>query len=142
MKWRMASCLRLGGILAAGVLAAGCFTERQNSGARLYAAHCSNCHGDQGQGLQRLIPPLAGADYLAKNRESLACLVRHGVKGPMVVNGITFNQVMPGHKEDLTDSEITNLLNFVQTSWGNKGEPFTIREVMDQLHGCSGSDGQ
>lgn len=141
MRWRVASWLRLGGILAAGTLAAGCFTERQNAGARLYAQHCSNCHGDEGQGLRRLIPPLAGADYLTKNRAGLACLVRRGVNGPMVVNGVQFNQVMPGH-EDLTDSEITNLLNFVQSSWGNKGEPYTIREVMEQLEACNGSDGQ
>ena len=67
--------------------------------------------------------------------------MRRGVNGPMVVNGVQFNQVMPGH-EDLTDSEITNLLNFVQSSWGNKGEPYTIREVMEQLEACNGSDGQ
>lgn len=141
MRWRVAGVLRLGGILAAGLLAASCFTERQNTGARLYAQHCAHCHGDEGQGLQRLIPPLAGADYISQNRADLACLVRRGANGPMVVNGITFNQVMPGH-EDLTDSEITNLLNFVQSAWGNKGEPYTIREVMDQLQGCAGSDGQ
>lgn len=141
MRWRVAPVLRLGGFLAAGTLAAGCFTERQNAGARLYAQHCSHCHGDEGQGLRRLIPPLAGADYVAQNRNFLACLIRRGVNGPMVVNGITFNQVMPGH-EDLTDSEITNLLNFVQSSWGNTGQPYTIREVSEQLRGCNGSDGQ
>jgi mono/diheme cytochrome c family protein len=129
-------------LLAAAVLALpGCFTDRQNEGQRLYAQHCASCHGEQGQGLRRLIPPLAGADYLAQNRAQLPCLIRRGQQGPIVVNGVHYNQVMPGH-EDLTDSQITNLLNYMQSAWGNKGEKYTIREVGELLQPCHGSDGQ
>ena len=137
--------LRLSAVGAAGLLTvggAGCFSNRQNEGAALYQTHCANCHGEQGQGLRRLIPPVAAADYVAQHRPDLPCLVRNGVKGPMVVNGILYNQVMPGHREDLTDSQITNLLNFVQQNWGNKNEPYTIREVSELLAPCHGSDGQ
>ncbi|RSK33222.1 c-type cytochrome [Hymenobacter metallilatus] len=126
--------------VAAGSLS-GCFTERQNEGAKLYATHCASCHGDQGQGLQRLIPPVAASDYVAQRRADLPCLIRKGMKGPLVVNGIGYNQVMPGH-EDLTDSQITNLLNFLQTNWGNRNQTYTIREVSDLLGRCNGSDGQ
>ena len=134
--------LRALAVLAGGASVMGCFSNRQNEGAKLYASHCSNCHGAQGEGLKRLIPPLAGSDYLTKNRQGLACLVRKGLKGPLVVNGVEFNQVMPPADSHLTDSQITNILNFVQTSWGNKGEIFTIREVSEQLQGCGASDGQ
>ncbi|GAA3932978.1 cytochrome c [Hymenobacter algoricola] len=123
-------------LLGAGLSLSGCFTERQNEGARIYATHCANCHGAQGEGLQRLIPPLARADYLTKNRANLACLLRKGLQGPLVVNGVEFNQVMPAADSHLTDSQLTNLLNFVQTSWGNQGEVFTISEVSAQLEGC------
>ena len=121
-------------LLGAGL--AGCFTERQNESAKTYATHCANCHGAQGEGLQRLIPPLAGADYLTRHRGQLACLLRQGLRGPVVVNGVEFNQVMPAADDHLTDSQLTNLLNFVQTSWGNHGEVFTINEVRTQLQGC------
>ncbi|WP_052346334.1 c-type cytochrome [Hymenobacter swuensis] len=125
-----------------GVLSlSSCFTERQNEGAKLYATHCASCHGDQGQGLQRLIPPVAGTDYIAQHRAELPCLIRKGLKGPLVVNGVEYNQVMPGH-EDLTDSQITNLLNFLQTNWGNQNQPYTIREASELLGRCNGSDGQ
>jgi mono/diheme cytochrome c family protein len=120
---------------------ASCFTKRKNEGARLYTQHCANCHGEKGEGLRRLIPPLAGADYLAQHRASLPCQLRKGLSGEIVVNGVTYNQVMPG-EEGLTDSEITNLLNYIQTSWGNKAEVWTIREVADQLNGCGGPRGQ
>lgn len=129
-------------VLVGALSMMSCFSNRQNEGAKLYGTHCANCHGAQGEGLKRLIPPLAGSDYLTKNRQGLACLVRKGLNGPLVVNGVEFNQVMPAADSHLTDSQITNILNFVQTSWGNKGEIFTIREVSEQLQGCGASDGQ
>lgn len=134
--------LRSLAVLAGGASILSCFSNRQNEGAKLYETHCSNCHGSQGEGLKRLIPPLAGADYLAKHRAELACLVRKGKQGPLLVNGVDYNQVMPPADSHLTDSQITNILNFVQTSWGNKGEIFTIREVSEQLRGCGASDGR
>ena len=84
---------------------------------------------------------MAAADYVAQHRAELPCIVRKGLNGPLVVNGIEYNQVMPGH-EDLTDSQITNLLNFLQTNWGNHNQPYTIRETSDLLGRCNGSDGQ
>ncbi|WP_235917500.1 c-type cytochrome [Hymenobacter busanensis] len=126
---------------AAVGLLSGCFTDRQNEGQRLYAQRCASCHGDQGQGLRRLIPPLAGADYLKTHRTQLPCLIQHGQQGPMVVNGIEYNQVMPA-QHDLTDAQITNLLNYVQTHWGNRLEPYTISEVTTLLVPCHGIDGK
>ncbi|TGE06113.1 c-type cytochrome [Hymenobacter fodinae] len=119
----------------------GCFTERRNEGAQLYASHCANCHGEQGQGLKRLIPPVAASDYVAQHRADLPCLIRKGMRGVVVVNGVEYNQVMPGH-DDLTDSQIANLLNFVQQNWGNKNQAYTIHEASELLGHCNGSDGQ
>ncbi|UOG73030.1 cytochrome c [Hymenobacter tibetensis] len=142
MSWLLSS-LRVAAVAAVGLLLAtsttGCFSQKQNEGAQLYQTHCSSCHGEQGQGLRRLIPPVAASDYVANHRSELPCLIRNGMKGPVVVNGILYNQVMPGHPKDLTDAEITNLLNFVQQSWGNKNEVYTIREVSELLGPCNGS---
>ncbi|WP_235184106.1 c-type cytochrome [Hymenobacter sp. IS2118] len=113
----------------------GCFSSNKNQGERLYVDHCSSCHGGEGQGLARLIPPLAGADYLALHRAELPCLLRHGQKGPIVVNGVTYNYVMPGEK-GMSPAQLTNLLNYIENSWGNKSKPRTIREVEEQLQNC------
>ncbi|WP_246289513.1 c-type cytochrome [Hymenobacter terrestris] len=142
MRGHSLRLLGAGGLLLTLTFSLGsCFTERQNEGAQLYTAHCSSCHGDQGQGLERLIPPVAAADYIASNRAELPCIIRKGMQGDIVVNGIHYNQIMPGH-EDLTDSQITNLLNFLQTNWGNTNQPYTIRETAELLGRCNGSDGQ
>ncbi|RAK70371.1 c-type cytochrome [Hymenobacter edaphi] len=128
-------------LLAGAAVLSACFTDRQNEGQRLYATHCASCHGAQGEGLRRLMPPLAGSDYLRRHRDELPCLIRRGQKGLIVVNGVTYDQVMPAH-EDLTDSQITNLLNYVHNAWGNQGAKHTIREVSQLLEACQGSDGR
>ena len=129
----------LTGFLALSVLLLtlpGCFTNKQNQGQRLYAENCSGCHGEQGQGLAQLIPPLAGADYLAQHRAELPCLLRQGQHGPMQVNGVLYNQVMPGNAQ-LSPARLTNLLNYIESNWGNHSPaPRTIREVEEQLQAC------
>lgn len=111
----------------------GCFTSQERSGEALYAEHCANCHGPQGDGLGRLIPPLAGADYLNTHRATLPCLVRHGLRGPLTINGNSYDGVMPGFSsEKLSDADVANILNYVRTAWGNHApDAITVREVTD-----------
>ena len=127
--------LRLLTGLALLLLLPGCFSNKQNQGAKLYAATCAGCHGDQGQGLGRLIPPLAGSDYLAKHRREIPCLIRNGQHDVIVVNGVGYHNVMPGN-DTLTVSRMTNLLNYVESHWGNEGVPRTISEVQAALDSC------
>ena len=117
------------------LLLPGCFTDKRNQGATLYKDTCASCHGDQGQGLGRLIPPLAGSDYLVDHRAELPCLIRHGQHDVIVVNGVGYHNVMPGN-DSLSVAKMTNLLNYIESHWGNEGVPRTIRQVQDQLDGC------
>ena len=113
----------------------GCFSNNRHQGEKLYAKNCAGCHGEQGQGLGRLIPPLAGADYLADHRAELACLLRNGQREVIVVNGVGYHNVMPGNKA-LSPAQLTNLLNFIESHWGNAAAPRTIRDVQQQLDSC------
>ena len=127
---------RLSGFLLLLLLALpGCFSNNRHQGEKLYVQHCANCHGDEGQGIGRLIPPLAGADYLVKHRAELACLIRNGQNEAIVVNGIGYHNIMPGNKA-LSPAQLTNLLNYVESHWGNKGAPRTIRDVQAQMEQC------
>ncbi|MBD2768112.1 cytochrome c [Hymenobacter sp. BT664] len=124
-----------GGLLLLGAALPSCFSNNRHQGQRLYAQHCAGCHGEQGQGLARLIPPLAGSDYLAKHRAELPCLVRNGQHGMIVVNGVGYHNVMPGNKT-MSTAQLTNLLNYVESHWGNQAAPRTIRDVQTQLDSC------
>ena len=124
----------------------GCFTNKGHQGEKLYVQHCAGCHGEQGQGLGQLVPPLAAADYLTRHQAELPCLVRYGLRGPIVVNGVRYNGWMLGvqdtttHK-NLSPAQLTNLLNYVESHWGNRpspGGPRTIAGTEAQLRACGG----
>ncbi len=106
-----------------------------NEGKALYQQHCANCHMDEGQGLGELYPPLAGADMLSASGAGAACWIVNGLKGPIKVNGITYDHVMPANKR-LSPIEITNILNYVNNAWGNQRDFITLDEVMAALEGC------
>ena len=118
-----------------------CFTTKSHQGEKLYVQNCAGCHGEQGQGLGQLVPPLAAADYLAAHAAELPCLIRQGLRGPIVVNGVRYNGWMVGvqdtvaHKK-LSPAQLTNLLNYVESHWGNRpgpGGPRTIAGTEAQL---------
>ncbi len=113
-----------------------CEQQPYQMGERLYKTHCANCHMDQGGGLGALIPPLAGADYLAKNRDKLACMIRYGLKDTIVVNGKTYAEQMVGN-EKLNDIQIANVVNYVLQSWGNNVPPLTFEAAQKALENCN-----
>ena len=90
---------------------------------------------DDGTGLVGNIPPLAGTDYLAKHQDRLACIIRYGIDEEIVVNGKTYTQVMEGI-DQLSDAEITNVINYINTAWGNELPFVPITEVQEGLKNC------
>jgi len=125
-------------LLLAGILFVFTACERSpyQDGARIYKNYCANCHMDSGEGLGALIPPLAGADYLAKNYDQLPCLVRYGLQDTIVVNGKIYAEEMPPN-DKLSDIDITNVLNYVNTHLGNQNPIFTLEQVRASLDKCS-----
>ena len=101
----------------------------------MYGNFCASCHMEDGSGLLGEIPPLAGADYLGTHQDQLACLIRYGIAEEITVNGKRYNQPMEGVPQ-LTDVEIANIINFVNTSWGNELPVVTIGEIREQLKSC------
>ncbi len=112
-----------------------CSNKRYEHGEILYQNFCANCHMEDGTGLVGNIPPLAGADYLAKEREKLACIIRYGIKEEIVVNGRRYTQAMEGI-EQLSEAEITNVINYINTAWGNDLPFMPITEVQESLKNC------
>lgn len=88
-----------------------------------------------GTGLAGLIPPLAGSDYLHTHRAELPCIIRWGQKGEIIVNGRKFNNEMVPIPQ-LTESEIANILNYVNQAWQNREPYLTLEEVKQSLKNC------
>ncbi len=99
-------------------------------GADVYAAQCLSCHMDTGEGIEGVYPPLAKADYLMADKNRSIREVLYGVSGEITVNGKTYNSDMPGY--DLSDEEVSDVLNYIRNTWGNKGGAVTPAEVKAQ----------
>lgn len=87
-------------------------------GRELYIEHCAGCHGINGRGVPKAIPPLAKSDYLFKNRDSIIYIIKHGRKGPINVNGVRYQGAMPA--SSLNNEEIAAVLNYIGSVWGNR----------------------
>ncbi len=90
---------------------------------------------EQGQGLAQLIPPISQSDWIAQNNERLACVIRYGQQGEVMVNGIIYNQPMPANLK-LTDVEIHNLINYIVRNFGNKSPKRSLEQVQQDLNNC------
>lgn len=111
------------------------FNQDILQGQILYITHCSNCHQADGSGLGQLIPPLAGADYLIENPGKAICGIKNGMKGEIVVNGVSYNQPMPANPK-LTALEIAQIMTYIGNTWGNEMGLFTTKDVTDALAEC------
>ena len=112
-----------------------CRDDPYKQGRILYQNFCASCHMDDGSGLQGVMPPLANADYVAENQDKLACIIRYGMEGPIVVNDTTYNQAMAGIPQ-LTDFEITNIINYINHSWGSDYGYMPYADVKAALEEC------
>ena len=87
-------------------------------GKEVYQSYCMSCHMENGEGLEDVYPPLAKSDYLMANKKRAIQQILYGANGAMKVNGKTYTGDMTGF--DLTDQEVSDLLNYLRNSFGNK----------------------
>jgi nitrite reductase (NO-forming) len=96
-------------------------------GKEVYNTQCITCHMEKGEGMESVFPPLAKSDYLMADKTRSIKQILEGASGEMTVNGKTYNGEMPAI--DLTDEQVSDVLNYVRNSWGNKGAAVTPDEV-------------
>lgn len=122
----------LGGILYLNRFSSAAKTEK---GEKLYQANCGNCHGEKGEGLRKLIPPLANNDYVPAHFEQIPCIIRYGMKGDIVVNGQAYNQPMPG-LPTLEADEIKAIMDYMVDEWYSDIEKPSHGNVSEKLGNC------
>ncbi len=112
-----------------------CGRNPYTQGKLIYEYKCANCHQPDGAGLVGNIPPLAQSDWLVENREEIACVIRYGLQGELVVNGLTYEAKMAGHP-DLSDTEVANVANYILYAWDNGLPELPPAGVGDLLEAC------
>lgn len=107
-----------------------------SNGKDIYQARCQNCHGQNGEGLGELAPPLTDTIFLKVNKQKLACYIKNGVNEPMQINGKTYHEKMPGFK-DLHDIDIAQVIVYITNSFGNKQGMYPYEQVAKDLKNCN-----
>lgn len=97
-------------------------------GKDVYTAQCITCHMEKGEGIESVYPPLAKSDYLMADKKRSIEQVLHGVTGEIKVNGVTYDGVMASF-DALSDQEVSDVLNYIRNTFGNKGAAVTPEEV-------------
>jgi mono/diheme cytochrome c family protein len=105
------------------------------NGKRIYEKNCQSCHGADGKGLGTLYPPLTDTSYLRSNRRQLACLIKNGQQGEIIINNISYDGVMPGN-ENLADIDIAQVIVYITNSFGNKQGFYDAETVTSDLINC------
>ncbi|HYH57023.1 MAG TPA: c-type cytochrome, partial [Anseongella sp.] len=107
-------------------------------GYALYTSLCQPCHGEGGNGVKSLAPPLNGSEWVTGSPDRLAAVVLYGLTGPIKVNGAlyTVQEVsgdMPGigGNKELKDAEIAELLSFIRHSWSNRAGKIAGEDIAE-----------
>jgi len=106
-----------------------------SNGKDIYKAKCQNCHGENGEGLGQLAPPLTDSVFLKANRDRLACIIRNGTSEALVIHGKTYSEKMPGFPE-LADIDVAQVMVYITNSFGNKQGFVPYTKVSAQLQNC------
>jgi mono/diheme cytochrome c family protein len=102
--------------------------EQMKRGAAVYARTCIACHQPTGLGLPPVFPPLANAPIVVGNPELPVKFILQGLMGPITVNGMTYNSMMPP-VAGVSDADIADVLTYVRQSFGNQGNPVSAEQV-------------
>ena len=104
-------------------------------GAKLYKAHCAQCHGDQGEGATKVYPALAG--NRAVTMASPANLVRMVLAGGFApsTKGNPRPYGMPPFAMVFSNDDTAAVVSYIRSAWGNQGQAVSTLEVIQLRNG-------
>ena len=105
-------------------------------GMNLYQTNCANCHQVDGSGLKDLYPPLAKTDLWQRvTMRELACVIKHGQKDSIRVNGKPYNAYMPANPK-LQALDIAELVTYMRDKWSPNKTIFSLDSARYALKNC------
>ena len=110
------------------------YAKYMSNGKDLYIARCQNCHGEKGEGLGELAPPLTDTIFLKNNKSEIACIIKNGSHREMIIHGKKYDGKMPGFNFAAID--IAQLTVYITNSFGNNQGMYTYEEVSRDLSLC------
>jgi glucose/arabinose dehydrogenase/cytochrome c5 len=97
----------------------------------VYATYCAACHQINGKGDGNRFPPVAQSEWVNSDKQRLITIVLNGLSGPITVQGLPYNEVMPAHGGFLSDKQIADVLTYIKLNFNNTPEIVTSSEVAE-----------
>lgn len=123
------------GIIGFWVLTKTLNTLVKSPGATSFQYNCAKCHGENGEGLGALLPPLANTDWLEDNIDRVPCIIRAGIDDSLHINEVWYKEEMLG-LDHLNDIQVANITNYVSKRFTKEGKYFSQEEVEELLLKC------
>lgn len=100
-------------------------------GARLYQQYCAACHGQEGKGVAPYLSPLAGNPaVMDPDPSSLINVILNG-SPQLKPQGVAAPFNMPKFRHTLNDTEVAQLVSFMQSAWNHNLKPTSAKAVAD-----------
>ncbi|GIZ12814.1 cytochrome c [Pseudomonas sp. NCCP-436] len=102
--------------------------EAGQAAAGTYASLCSVCHGREGEGVEFVVPALAGnPTVIAQDPNSLLQVLLNGTHSPRTEEQMGY--AMPGYGWRMDDSQLAELANYLRGQWGNQAAAVSASQV-------------
>lgn len=95
----------------------------------VYSTYCIACHQNDGKGDGTRFPPLVQSEWVNYDKPRLIKVILNGLKGPVQVKGLSYNEVMPAHGSFLSDAQVAEVLTYIKSNFNNLPEIVTPAEV-------------
>lgn len=103
-------------------------------GKSLYKAQCSQCHGDNGEGIKSLVPPLDNSDFASKNLDSIPCWLRFGLNHAITVRDTVYDQ--PMYPSTINEIQAANVINFMNHEFFGIDKEVNPAWVLEHWKNC------
>lgn len=103
-------------------------TAQIAAGAKLYNTYCATCHQADGKGDGTRFPPLENSEYIKGDKRRLINIVLNGLSGPITVNRVGYNEVMPANSY-LSDDQVALILTYVRANFKNNLTGILLEEA-------------
>lgn len=122
--------VRIGGAAMPGVVTnlSEAEKKRVQAGEVLFRGACAACHQLDGSGQDGLAPPLRDSEWVVGPKGRLIRIALHGVKGPIEVDGKTYEMEMPGQGH-LSDDELSKVFSYLRRAFGHQASCIDKAEV-------------
>ena len=103
-------------------------------GGKLYAQHCADCHGMDGNGVAGVYPPLNGNTSVTEPTgiNAIRSVLLGGFAPATAANPMPYS--MPPFAQQLSDADVAAVVTWIRQSWSNQGGAVQPGDVATYRH--------